>query len=173
MRREGRRPPHHVSVECERSGRMVQGLCKSFRKFYRPRFESTEPVPTVRACLVSRTRSAKMESSMQIRQFIAALLPSRRHPRIPVLPVQLDNIQGLLKRVAAAEGRRTGSDNRTITVSDFVERLRATHRQMILRSDAPKVNQAAQDVAASATKRPVQVATHVPAEDHRLRASHM
>ena len=57
---------------------------------------------------------------MQIKQFIAALLPRRQHPRIPVLPVQLDNIRGLLKRVAAAEAHRSRSDHKTITVSDLV-----------------------------------------------------
>ena len=46
---------------------------------------------------------------MQIRQFFATLF---HHPQVPVLPVQLDSIQWLLKREGAAEGRRTRSDNR-------------------------------------------------------------
>ncbi len=35
---------------------------------------------------------------MQIRKFLAALLPKARYPRIPVLPVQIEDIQTLLKR---------------------------------------------------------------------------
>jgi hypothetical protein len=39
-------------------------------------------------------------------KFVTALLPKQQHPQIPVVPVQMDIIQPLLKRVAAAERRR-------------------------------------------------------------------
>jgi len=35
---------------------------------------------------------------MQISKLLAALLPQARYPRIPVLPVQIEDIQTLLKR---------------------------------------------------------------------------
>jgi hypothetical protein len=45
---------------------------------------------------------------MQVMKLIAVLLPKQRHPRIPVLPVQMSIIRPLLKRTAAEEGRRAG-----------------------------------------------------------------
>jgi hypothetical protein len=49
-----------------------------------------------------------MEATLQIMKLVAALLPRQQYPQIPVIPVQMDIIQPLLKRVAAAERRRTG-----------------------------------------------------------------
>ena len=46
---------------------------------------------------------------MQISRLIESLLHTRQHQRIPVLPVQLDLIQSLLKRTEAAEGSRARS----------------------------------------------------------------
>ena len=41
-------------------------------------------------------------------KFVTALLPKQQYPQIRVVPVQMDIIQPLLRRVAAAERRRTG-----------------------------------------------------------------
>ena len=38
--------------------------------------------------------------------FIVALFHKQRHPRILVLPVQIDSIRSLLKRTAAADAYR-------------------------------------------------------------------
>jgi len=45
---------------------------------------------------------------MHMREFIASLVHKQTYPRIPVLPVQLDVIQPLLKRAAAPKAYSAG-----------------------------------------------------------------
>jgi hypothetical protein len=57
-------------------------------------------------------------------------------------------------------------------VTDFVERLRLTHRLM-KRSAAPKPVEMQPDTRLPESKRRPQFAAHKPVDDHRLRASHL
>jgi hypothetical protein len=49
---------------------------------------------------------------MQIKKLAEVLLPKQRHPRIRVFPVQVHDIQSLLRRAAAAERSRTRPDHK-------------------------------------------------------------
>jgi hypothetical protein len=55
-----------------------------------------------------------MESTVELTKFVAALLPRQQRARIRVLPVQLNNIRSLLKRVAT-EAPRTKRDSKQQT----------------------------------------------------------
>jgi hypothetical protein len=47
-----------------------------------------------------------MELPLQFRKLVAVLLPKQQYPHFPVVPVQMDIIRPMLKRIAAAERRR-------------------------------------------------------------------
>jgi hypothetical protein len=57
-------------------------------------------------------------------------------------------------------------------VTEFVERLRTTHRLM-KRSAAPKRVETHPNARLPESKRRHQVTAYKPADDHRLRASHL
>jgi hypothetical protein len=60
-------------------------------------------------------------------------------------------------------------------VTDLVERLRASHRLMRLRTGEPKpTDSSSQTIRFNAsTRRPPTVVAHKPVDDHHLRASHL
>lgn len=59
------------------------------------------------------------------------------------------------------------------TISDLVEQLWLKHAQMVLRGATPRAVQVPTTVEMPGTRQPAQVVPHKPADDHRLRASHM
>ena len=58
-------------------------------------------------------------------------------------------------------------------ISDFVEQLRLKHSQMLLRGAAPRAVHVLKNVETIAPERQRQVVPHKPADNYRLRASHM
>jgi hypothetical protein len=59
------------------------------------------------------------------------------------------------------------------TISDLVELLRLKHSQMLLRGASPRWVDALKNVETIAPELQRQVVPHKPADDHRLRASHL